>query len=85
MTVADDKAYGEFSCELIDSIADYWMRAIQVQVIGKLESVAHFYPILPSGPSLNASRTWKILILRGKNFFLSFNKFICFIGLMVFK
>ena len=85
MTVAYDKANGEFSCELVDFIAKTWIRAIQVQVIGKLESVAHFYPILPSGPSLNASRTWKILILGGKNFFISFNKFICFIGLMVFK
>ena len=85
MTVADDKAYGEFRCELVDSNAETWIRAIQVQVIGKLESVAHLYPILPSGPSLNAGRTWKILILRGKNFFISFNKFICFMGLMVFK
>ena len=40
MTVADDKANGEFSCELIDSYSNIWKRAIQVQVIGKLESVA---------------------------------------------
>ena len=39
VTVAYDKANGEFSCELVDSIADTWIRAIQVQVIGKLESV----------------------------------------------
>ena len=38
VTVADDKAHGELSCELIDSTAITWKRAIQVQVIGKLES-----------------------------------------------
>ena len=38
VTVTDDKASGEFSCELIDSNADIWKRAIQVEVIGKLES-----------------------------------------------
>ena len=42
MTVADDKANGKFRCELIDSGADIWKRAIQVQVIGKLESVADY-------------------------------------------
>ena len=42
VTVADDKANGEFSCELIDSYSNIWKRAIQVQVIGKLESVADY-------------------------------------------
>ena len=42
MAVADDKANGEFRCELIDSSPDTWKRAIQVQVIGKLESVADY-------------------------------------------
>ena len=42
VTVADDRANGEFSCELIDSHSNIWKRAIQVQVIGKLESVADF-------------------------------------------
>ena len=39
VTVADDKANGEFSFELIDANADTWKRAIQVQVVGKLDSV----------------------------------------------
>lgn len=39
VTVADDKANGEFRCVLIDSSPDTWKRAIKVQVIGKLESV----------------------------------------------
>ena len=39
VTVADDKANGEFSFELIDTNADTWKRAIQVQVVGKLDSV----------------------------------------------
>ena len=39
ITIADDKSNGEFSCELNDANADTWKRAIQVQVIGKLESV----------------------------------------------
>ena len=42
VTVADDKANGEFRCELVDRTAITWKRAIQVQVIGKLESVADF-------------------------------------------
>ena len=42
VTVADDKANGEFRCELIDSNLDTWKRAIQVQVIGKLESVSDY-------------------------------------------
>ncbi|XP_027050695.1 muscle, skeletal receptor tyrosine protein kinase-like [Pocillopora damicornis] len=33
VTVADDKSLGEFRCELIDSTATTWKRAIQVQVI----------------------------------------------------
>ena len=40
VTLDDDKVNGEFSCELIDSSPDTWKRAIQVQVIGKLESVS---------------------------------------------
>ena len=40
VTVADDKDNGEFRCELTDSESNTWTRAIQVQVIGKLESVA---------------------------------------------
>ena len=39
VTVADDKANGEFSFELIDANTDTWKRAIQVQVVGKLDSV----------------------------------------------
>ena len=42
VTVDNDKANGEFRCELIDSTPDTWKRAIQVQVIGKLESVADY-------------------------------------------
>ena len=40
VTVADDKVNGEFRCELVDSNAETWIRVIQVQVTGKLESVA---------------------------------------------
>ena len=40
VTIADDKSNGEFSCELNDANSDTWKRAILVQVIGKLESVA---------------------------------------------
>ena len=39
VTVADDKANGEFRCMLLDFSPDTWKRAIQVEVIGKLESV----------------------------------------------
>ena len=39
VTVADDKSLGEFRCELIDSTATTWKRAIQVQVIGKFKTV----------------------------------------------
>ena len=42
VTIADDKSNGEFSCELNDANADTWKRTIQVQVIGKLESVSDF-------------------------------------------
>ena len=42
MTVADDKANGEFRCEIADKNVVPWKRAIQVQVIGKLESVADY-------------------------------------------
>ena len=47
VTVADDKANGEFSCELIDSSPDTWKRAIQVKVIGKLESVTDYKKSVP--------------------------------------
>ena len=64
VTIADDKSNGEFSCELNDANGDAWKRAIQVHVIGKLESVAvtmrKAYPncstgILLSGSCLNSS------------------------------
>ena len=42
VTIAGDKSNGEFSCELSDAIGDTWKRAIQVHVIGKLESVADY-------------------------------------------
>ena len=42
VNVSDDKFFGEFRCELFDSNAYLWKRAIQVQVIGKLESVADY-------------------------------------------
>ena len=40
MTNADDKANGTFICELIASNSDVWVRAIQVEVVGKFKSVA---------------------------------------------
>ena len=40
VTAADDKANGEFSCSLIDGYSHTWKRAIQVQVLGKIKSVA---------------------------------------------
>ena len=40
VSVSDDKFFGEFRCELLDSNVNLWKRSIQVQVIGKLESVA---------------------------------------------
>ena len=42
VNVSDDKFFGEFRCELLDSNSNLWKRAIQVQVIGKLESVADY-------------------------------------------
>ena len=39
VTVTDDRSHGQFSCELVDFTAITWKRAIQVQVVGKLESV----------------------------------------------
>ena len=45
VTAADDKAYGTFTCELIASNSDVWVRAIQVQVLGKSESVADILEI----------------------------------------
>ena len=47
ITIADDKSNGEFSCELNDANSDAWKRAIQVEVIGKLESVAAFKKGVP--------------------------------------
>ena len=41
VTLADDKSNGKFSCELNDANADTWKRAIQVQVVGELESVVY--------------------------------------------
>ena len=38
VNVSDDKFFGEFRCELLDSNGNLWKRAIEVQVIGKLES-----------------------------------------------
>ena len=42
VNVSDDKFFGEFRCELLDSNGNLWKRVIQVQVIGKLESVADY-------------------------------------------
>ena len=42
VNVSDDKLFGEFRCELLDSKSNLWKRAIQVQVIGKLESVSDY-------------------------------------------
>ena len=42
VTTADDRSNGEFSCELGDLSAAKWRRAIQVQVVGKLQSFADF-------------------------------------------
>ena len=47
VTLADDKSNGKFSCELNDANADTWKRAIQVQVIGKLENVADYKKGVP--------------------------------------
>ena len=47
MTVADDRANGEFRCEIVDRNVVTWKRAIQVQVIGKLESVAGYKKGVP--------------------------------------
>ena len=47
VTIADDKSIGEFSCELNDGNGDTWKRAIQVQVIGKFESVAAYKKGVP--------------------------------------
>ena len=42
VNVSDDEFFGEFRCELLDSNSNSWKRAIQVQVLGKLESVADY-------------------------------------------
>lgn len=47
VTIADDKSNGEFSCELSDANSDAWKRAIQVRVIGKLESIADYKEGVP--------------------------------------
>ena len=77
ITIADDKSNGEFSCELNDAKSSTWKRAIQVQVIGKLEvllTIRNACPkcsILLSGSCLNALWNWTILILSGrKNFYI---------------
>ena len=48
VNVSDDKFFGEFRCELLDSNGNLWKRAIQVQVIGKLESVADYKKGVPN-------------------------------------
>ena len=47
VTLADDKSNGEFMCELTDAKSGTWKRAIQVQVIGKIESVVDFKKGVP--------------------------------------
>ena len=47
VNVSDDEFFGEFRCELLDSNSNIWKRAIQVQVIGKLESVADYMKGVP--------------------------------------
>ena len=47
VAIADDKFNGEFSCELNDANGDTWKRAIQLQVVGKLESVVDFKKGVP--------------------------------------
>ena len=42
VTAAEDEANGVFSCELIATNAETWKRAIQVQVLGKLNTVIDF-------------------------------------------
>ena len=42
MTAGDDRAYGEFRCELTDSIPNTWKREIQLEVIGKFKSVVDY-------------------------------------------
>ena len=47
VSVADDKANGAFRCELADLNLVSWKRAIQVRVLGKLESVALYKEDVP--------------------------------------
>ena len=47
VTIADDKSNGEFICDLTDARSVTWKRAIQVQVIGKIESVVDFKKGVP--------------------------------------
>ena len=47
VTVGDDKGYGEFRCELIDSIPKTWKRAILLEVVGKFKSVADYKKSVP--------------------------------------
>ena len=42
VVVDDDKAKGDFTCNLIDSDGNTWKRAVQVKVQGKAQSVADF-------------------------------------------
>ena len=46
VTAADDKANGIYTCELIASNSDVWVRAIQVQVIGEFKCVADLIEII---------------------------------------
>ena len=39
VTIGDDKAYGEFRCDLFDSVPSTWKRTILLEVIGKFKSV----------------------------------------------
>ena len=42
VNVSDDKSFGEFRCDLFDTNSNIWKRTMQVQVTGKLESVADY-------------------------------------------
>ena len=74
VTVADDEANGDFTCNLIDSDGNTWKRAIQLKVLGKitgcmltvkkaLHTIAECcYPVMPIGSSLNPGTMWKIFL-----------------------
>ena len=42
VSAADDKVFGEFRCELTDSMGVSWKRAIKVQVLGKFKTIADY-------------------------------------------